>query len=121
MLSPIIVLIGAVFSIYTPETLDKANTIVTPGDPGNQENTGTPQAPSTEDNLLRGVVSKAKHFGKETEFIWKNPKLLISLAIVFAGILDKSSLFLLIQYASMKFLWTISQVGSQFIIWCLFD
>lgn len=113
MLGPIIVLFGAASSTLVPETLDESNRRPVLEDSDDREVTGSFQESLSKENLIRLVVSKAKLFVIETEFIWKNPKLLISLTVVFAGILDKSSLFLLIQYASAKYHWTISQVGSR--------
>jgi hypothetical protein len=113
MLGPIFVLVGAAFSALVPETLDESNRILVLEDPGEQEIAGSLQTSLSKESLLRLVIGKAEHFVTETEFIWNNPRLLISLAVVFAGILDKSSLFLLIQYASTKYHWSISRVGSR--------
>jgi hypothetical protein len=113
MLGLIIMLVGAAFSIFVPETLNKAKARQTPGDPDDQEIAGSLQPSSSKDTVLRIVIHKAQRFVTETRFMWRNPKVLISLAAVFAGTLDKSSLYLLIQYASTKYHWSISRVGSR--------
>lgn len=116
MLAPIVVIIGAMFSIFVPETLKaqpKASPMLRNAD--DHESTGSLQAPSKTSVfhvVVIDIIDKASRFAIATKFIWQNPKLIVSLAVVFAGILDKSALFLLIQYASTKYHWTISQVSS---------
>ncbi|KAI9640537.1 hypothetical protein NHQ30_010835 [Ciborinia camelliae] len=113
MLAPIVVIIGAMFSIFVPETLrerPKASPMLRNAD--DEEVEGSLQAPS-KNPVFHGVfidiIDKASSFATATNFIWQNPKLIVSLAVVFAGILDKSSLFLLLQYASTRYHWTISK------------
>ncbi|KAJ5714092.1 uncharacterized protein N7483_011273 [Penicillium malachiteum] len=109
LLGPIVVLIGAAFSILVPETIDKSKTIPTPEESSQREVIGS-LAPSKQ-NALGLITSKAEKFVTETKFLWQTPKRVISLGVVFAGILDKSSLFLLIQYASNKLPWTIARAS----------
>ncbi|KAJ5629585.1 hypothetical protein N7528_003242 [Penicillium herquei] len=108
LLGPVIVLIGAAFSIFVPETLNKSKT--TPTEESNQREVIGSLVPLKQ-NALALITSKAEGFVSETKFLWQTPKILVSLGVVFAGILDKSSLFLLIQYASNKLHWTIARAS----------
>lgn len=113
MIGPVIVIFGAVFSAFVPETLYEAKTRLPLGDPGDREIPESLQTSSSKGTVFRAIIDKAESLVTGTEFVWKNPKLLISLGIVFVGILDKSALFLLIQYASTRYHWSISRVCSR--------
>ncbi|KAJ5719975.1 hypothetical protein N7493_006853 [Penicillium malachiteum] len=108
LLGPVIVLIGAASSLFVPETFNKSKT--TPTEESSQRRVIRSRSPPKQ-NALTFITRKAEGFVFETTFLWQTPKLLISLGVVFAGILDKSSLFLLIQYASNKLHWTIARAS----------
>lgn len=112
LLGPMILLVGAAFSVFVPETLTEG-IARQPDESSDRELAETSEASSSKDTVYRIVIAKAQLFFAETRFMWENPKLLISLAVVFVGVLDRSSLFLLIQYASVKYHWSISQVCSH--------
>lgn len=56
------------------------------------------------------VVGKAQELISSSKFLWTQPRVVISIVAVFAGNLDRNSWYLLIQYVSAKFHWSISQV-----------
>lgn len=110
MLGMVVMIVGSMFVVVMPETLNKMDV----GD-GVQENTEDTDESSTlllakNETVAQIVVAKAQEFISSSKFLWTSPRVLISIIAVFAGSLDRSSGVLLVQYVSAKFHWTIAEV-----------
>lgn len=110
MLGILIMTIGSLFVFVMPETLNQVN--ATDGIQENLEDSDniSQLSPAKNGTVAQIVAAKAQEFISSSRFLWSSPRILISIIAVFAGSLDQSSVYLLIQYASTKFHWTIAEV-----------
>lgn len=109
----VVMLATATAGFFLPETLDeaKAKRQLTEETEDEEIPESLQPSPTTKDSIFNTIITQAQDFISSTRHMWKNPKLLVLLFVAFAGAMDKSSLFLLIQYASAKFSWSISEVS----------
>jgi hypothetical protein len=112
MLGLIIMIVCTSFVVFLPETLNQMG-----GKDGIQEENTEEDSdesyqlsPAKNETITQIVVAKAQEFISSSRFLWTSPRVLISIVAVFAGSLDKSSGYLLIQYVSAKFHWSIAEV-----------
>lgn len=110
MLGMLIMIIGSIFVLFMPETLNQV--IATDGIQENSEDSDdiSQLSPAKSGTVAQIVAAKAQEFISSSRFLWTSPRVLISIIAVFAGSLDESSVYLLIQYVSAKFHWTIGEV-----------
>ncbi|KAF5015422.1 hypothetical protein F66182_13258, partial [Fusarium sp. NRRL 66182] len=103
--------IGSLFVFVMPETLNQVN--ATDGIQENLEDSDniSQLSPAKNGTVAQIVAAKAQEFISSSRFLWSSPRILISIIAVFAGSLDQSSVYLLIQYASTKFHWTIAEAS----------
>ena len=111
MLGIVIMIVGSMFVVVMPETLNQIDVRGGTQD----ENTEESDERSTlfmakNETITQIVVAQAQEFISSSKFLWTSPRVLISIIAVFAGSLDRSSGSLLVQYVSAKFHWTIAEV-----------
>lgn len=116
MLGLIIMIIGSMSVFVMPETLNQVSS-----EEGIQENSEDSDdisqlSPIKNETIAQIVAAKAQEFISSSKFLWTSPRVLISIIAVFAGSLDQSSVYLLIQYVSAKFHWTIAEVCIHLIL-----
>ncbi|RAO67780.1 uncharacterized protein BHQ10_003792 [Talaromyces amestolkiae] len=111
MLGMLIMIIGSIFVLFMPETLNQVN--ATDGIQENSEDSDdiSQLSPAKSGTVAQIVAAKAQEFISSSRFLWTSPRVLISIIAVFAGSLDESSVYLLIQYVSAKFHWTIGEAS----------
>jgi hypothetical protein len=110
----VIMLATATAGFFLPETLSEAKAkrqLVEETE--DEEDIPESLQPSltAKDTVFNTIITQAQDFISSTRHMWRNPKLLVLLFVAFAGSIDRSSLFLIIQYASNKFSWSISEVS----------
>ncbi|OKL56129.1 hypothetical protein UA08_08722 [Talaromyces atroroseus] len=109
----IIMAVGAFVGFFMPETLDVRHDIQEDVFEDNARDVDETSHLSGIKNCttMDTVFSKAQELISSSRFIWTQPRLLVCIVAVFAGNLDKASAYLLIQYISTKFNWTISRAS----------
>lgn len=123
MLGAVIMLVGSLFVFVLPETLDRTDA----QDSIHEENSevydesdeSSQQLPAKNETVAQVVIDKAREFISSSKFLWASPRVLISIVAVFAGSLDRSTAYLLLQYVSAKFHWTIAEVCIHLIPTCI--
>ncbi|EED22323.1 MFS multidrug transporter, putative [Talaromyces stipitatus ATCC 10500] len=116
ILGTVIMISSSLFVFLMPETLGQMNV-----NSGIQEDTfeRSPEdseetsqlLPTKNDTIAEIVLGKTQEFILSSKFLWTSPRILISIVAVFAGSMDRSSWYLLIQYVSTKFRWSIAEAS----------
>lgn len=109
-----IIMASATSGFFLPETLGDAKAKGHMAEDNEDEEIPEPLqvSPTPKDGVFNTIITQAQEFISSTRHMWKDPRIVVLMLVAFAGAMDKSSLFLLIQYASAKFHWSISEVSS---------
>ena len=121
MLGMVIMIVGSMFVFIVPETLKQVSATDDIQEPSLEDSDESSQlSPVKKETIAQIVLAKAQEFISSSEFLWTSPRVLISIFAVFAGSLDLRSAYLLVQYVSAKFHWTIGEVCMQLFSHALF-
>ncbi|CRG89187.1 MFS transporter, putative [Talaromyces islandicus] len=109
----VLTIASATISFFLPETLGEAKAKRQMTEETEDEAIPESLQPSAtaKDSVFNTIITQAQQFISSTRHMWRNSRVLVLLAVAFAGSMEKSSLFLLIQYASAKFSWSISEAS----------
>lgn len=114
MLRTLICVLGAGLVLYMPETLSRQNIDDTSEDATEpcpvESETATESYPVKGATFTEYVVTKAQDLISSCKFLWSIPGVWICILATFAGSLDNSAFFLLLQYVATKFHWSIAEV-----------
>lgn len=110
MLGIVIMIVGSMFVVVMPETLNQIDVRDGTQDENTEESDERSTLMAKSETITQIVVAQAQEFISSSKFLWTSPRVLISIIAVFAGSLDRSSGSLLVQYVSAKFHWTIAEV-----------
>ena len=100
LLGLIMLVIGCMFGLLLPETLDKVE------DPAT-----TTEEDSIKKTAVQEVYSRIHDFLHSTRFIWQNWNITLGLLMFLTTTLSRQSTNLLLQYSSTKFHWTIAHAS----------
>lgn len=111
MLGLVIMIVSSCFVLIMPETLNQMGDKdgIQQEDSEESDESST-LLPAKNETVTQIIVVKAQEFISSSKFLWTSPRILITVVAAFAGSLDNSSAYLLIQYVSAKFHCTIAEV-----------
>ncbi|EEA26460.1 hypothetical protein TMatcc_005266 [Talaromyces marneffei ATCC 18224] len=112
MLGLVIMIVSSCFVLIMPETLNQMGDKdgIQQEDSEESDESST-LLPAKNETVTQIIVVKAQEFISSSKFLWTSPRILITVVAAFAGSLDNSSAYLLIQYVSAKFHCTIAEAS----------
>ena len=109
MLGIALVLLGSIFILFVPETLEdaKVKTIKSQDDGASGEDTMT----ADRKPVLQELIRSLREFTQATRFIWIDKNVRQMVLALFVTVMSRQSTNMLMQYASKKFHWSIARVS----------
>lgn len=111
VLGLVVIVIGFLPALTLPETLPIAKAKRSTQQNAASVSSGESTEFSGKHEVLREITRRLREFKDSTRFIWRNTNICLMIVIMFVSIMSRQSTFMLLQYASKKFNWSIAKVS----------
>lgn len=112
VLGLVMIIVGSLPALVLPETLNDAKERLSQSSAAVDEDDGPGPDPLVKQTLVQTVVRQVRKFIESTRCIWQNTSVMLALFAFFVTTISRQSTNLLIQYASLKFHWSIARVSD---------
>lgn len=111
VLGLIVIIVGFLPALILPESLPaaKAKRSAQKDTPStrSEDSAGV----SGKHEVLRELARQLSEFKESTRFIWRDTNICLMIVIMFVSIMSRQSTYMLLQYASKKFNWSLAKVS----------
>lgn len=112
VLGLIVTIVGFSPAFVLPETLSAAKAKRSARGDTASINSGESAEISGKNELLRDIVCQFTEFKDSTRFIWQDTNICLMIVIMFVSMISRQSTYMLLQYASKKFDWSLAKVSD---------